>query len=235
MHKLKVTYVPTESLRAYTKNAKEHSQNQVLEIARSIQQFGFTNPIIVDDLREVIAGHGRLLAALHLGLDQVPVVQLSHLSESQKRGLRLADNRIAQNSSWNYDLLRTELQELDNLEVDLTGLGFSDGEIAQWVRSLDNLELPKVKSESFSIPQAPEPAPTIPAPEPAAVWAEPMNPSPASAPKATDDGYSKFELIMEHSNKINLVECLDDIRSDFSYEKIEDALMHLVRHYYGED
>lgn len=240
MEKLKVAYKPLASLRGYARNARTHSESQVLELAKSITQFGFVNPILIDDAGEIIAGHGRYLAAEHLGLDTVPVVQLWHLSEAQKRALRLADNRISQNSSWNYELLEAELRDLSKLDVDLSSLGFSDGEISQWLRDVE-VSLPETepRSDSGSTPEAAAVAPASPTPgvgqEPAAVWSEPYTASPASAPKASDDHYSKFEMVMEHTNKVMLIEVLDEIRSEFGYDKSEDALMHLCRHYRGEE
>ncbi|KKC24673.1 DNA methylase N-4 [Sphingomonas sp. SRS2] len=112
-------------------NARTHPKKQVEQLTASIREFGFTNPILVDGANVVIAGHGRLLAALELGLTVVPVIELRRLSEKQVRALRLADNKIALNSGWDVDLLRVEIADLTALdvEIDLNLTGFSTGEI----------------------------------------------------------------------------------------------------------
>jgi DNA modification methylase len=117
----------------YANNARTHSDEQIAEIAASIRAFGWTNPILVDGNDGVIAGHGRLLAARKLGLETVPVIRLGHLSETQRRALVLADNRIALNSGWNEDLLRIELEELRDLDFDLDLLGFDEAELDRYI------------------------------------------------------------------------------------------------------
>ena len=113
----------------YARNARTHSDAQVAQIAASIVEFGWTNPILVDGTNGVIAGHGRLLAARQLGLDTVPVIELAHLSPAQKRAYILADNRLAENAGWDDELLALELAELRDADFDLDLLGFSDEEI----------------------------------------------------------------------------------------------------------
>jgi DNA modification methylase len=118
-----------EKLNPYEKNARTHSQEQVEQIASSMLEFGFTNPILVDEKCGVIAGHGRLMAANHLGLKKVPVVVLNHLTENQKRAYILADNKLALNSGWDEGVLRKELLALDEAGYDLPLIGFSDEEL----------------------------------------------------------------------------------------------------------
>ena len=120
---------PTSSLTPYENNARTHSEAQVDEIAASIQAFGFCNPILISGDGMVIAGHGRLMAAEQLGLEQVPVVVLDHLDETQRRALILADNRIALNAGWDDELLRRELSALQVEGVDLQLTGFNAAEI----------------------------------------------------------------------------------------------------------
>jgi ParB-like chromosome segregation protein Spo0J len=117
------------SLRPYPGNARTHSPKQIKQIARSIQEFGFTNPLLVDDDLQVIAGHGRLLAAKKLGIAEVPVVRLSHLTPAQKRAYVLADNKLALKAGWDPDLLAIELQGLADISLDLELTGFELGEI----------------------------------------------------------------------------------------------------------
>lgn len=113
----------------YARNSRTHSDEQVAQLAASIREFGFTNPVLVDSERGIIAGHGRVLAARKLGLEQVPVIELAHLSESQRRAYVIADNKLALNAGWDLDMLRVELQELDG-KLDLSLTGFSVGEMA---------------------------------------------------------------------------------------------------------
>jgi DNA modification methylase len=113
----------------YGRNARTHSDAQVAQIAASIREFGWTNPILVDGERGVIAGHGRLLAARQLGMQEVPVIELAHLTPAQRRAYVLADNRLALNAGWDEDLLRLELAELRDEGFDLGLTGFDAGEI----------------------------------------------------------------------------------------------------------
>jgi hypothetical protein len=129
MEKLNIEYRPVELLVPFVNNARTHSDDQVAQIAASIREFGFNNPILVDGERGLIAGHGRLLAARKLGLDIVPVIELAHLSPTQKRAYILADNRLAENAGWDKELLALELADLKLSEFDLDLLGFSSDEL----------------------------------------------------------------------------------------------------------
>lgn len=114
---------PTDKLVPYARNARTHSEGQVAQIAASIVEFGFTNPILAGSDGVIVAGHGRLAAAQKLGLDTVPVVVLDHLTPTQRRALIIADNRIAENAGWDDAMLRIELQSLqeDGFNLDITG------------------------------------------------------------------------------------------------------------------
>lgn len=116
--------VPIETLIPYARNARTHSDAQVAQIAASIKEFGWTNPVLVDGENGIIAGHGRVLAARKLGMDTVPVIELSHLTDTQKRAYILADNQLALNAGWDTELLQIELTELDGLDFDLSLIGF---------------------------------------------------------------------------------------------------------------
>ncbi|MBP0496467.1 site-specific DNA-methyltransferase [Pararoseomonas indoligenes] len=122
--------LPVAELIPYARNARTHSPAQVAQIAASIREFGWTNPVLVDGERGVIAGHGRLLAARQLGMTEVPTLELSHLTPAQRRAYVLADNRLALSAGWDEDLLRVELAELgaDGFDLELTG--FDSDEIA---------------------------------------------------------------------------------------------------------
>ncbi len=112
MHSIK--NVAISSLIPYIRNARTHSEAQIAQIAASIKEFGWTNPILVDGESGIIAGHGRVLAARKLGLAEVPVIELSHLSPAQKRAYILADNQLATNAGWDNDLLKIELADLNS-------------------------------------------------------------------------------------------------------------------------
>jgi hypothetical protein len=120
---------PTDRLVPYAKNARTHSPEQVAQIAASIVEFGFVNPILVDTNDGIIAGHGRLLAARKLGLSECPVVVLDHLTETQRRAYVIADNKLAMNAGWDEATLAAELRDLERAGVDLALVGFSDDEL----------------------------------------------------------------------------------------------------------
>jgi DNA modification methylase len=124
-----VEYRPAAGLIPYARNARTHSEAQVAQIAASIREFGWTNPILVDADNGVIAGHGRLLAARKLGIADVPVIVLAGLSEAQKRALVIADNKLAMNAGWDSDLLAIELGDLQGLGFDLALTGFGEDEL----------------------------------------------------------------------------------------------------------
>ena len=119
-----------EKLRPYEKNSKKHPEKQIDQIIESIKEFGFCNPILIDQDNGIIAGHGRLEAARKMGLDKVPVIELSHLSEAQKRAYIIADNKIGDNGVWDDEILASELRALDEeLDFDIGVIGFDDEEL----------------------------------------------------------------------------------------------------------
>lgn len=120
---------PIDRLVPYAKNSRLHSQEQIAQVAASIVEFGFTNPVLVDSNDGIVAGHGRLAAARELGLPEVPVVVLDHLSERQKRAYVIADNKLALNASWDVDMLAMEVEALREDDFNLDLLGFSEAEL----------------------------------------------------------------------------------------------------------
>lgn len=116
---------PVADLVPYARNSRTHSAEQIAQIAASIEEFGFTNPVLIDPEGGIIAGHGRVLAAQALGMTEVPTIVLSHLSDAQRRAYVIADNKLALNSAWDHDLLRSEVLALGE-EIDLDLLGFGD-------------------------------------------------------------------------------------------------------------
>jgi len=133
---------PLDRLVPYERNARTHSPEQVAQIAASIQEFGFTNPILVDGADGILAGHGRLAAAKDMGLAEVPVIVLDHLIAAQRRAYILADNQLALNAGWDTELLQMEVAALNLADFDLSLLGFDDERIASLLdpEGIDDLE-----------------------------------------------------------------------------------------------
>src|SRR5436305_8444648 len=123
MGKLSIIYRKLSELKLYASNARTHSRKQTNQIAAAIEEFGFTNPVLVDKDGQIIAGHGRVKAAKQLGLTEIPTIEIGHLTRAQKRALRLADNRLAENAGWDMEILVLELQDLqaEGYEVVLSG------------------------------------------------------------------------------------------------------------------
>jgi ParB-like chromosome segregation protein Spo0J len=126
---LEVEMIDLSSLRPYAKNARRHSRAQIKQIAKSIEAFGFTNPILVSDDLEILAGHGRAAAAQLIGMKQAPIVRLSNLSPAERKAYVLADNKLALNAGWDREILAIELQGLIDLDFDVETTGFALGEI----------------------------------------------------------------------------------------------------------
>ena len=140
MRNMKVVKIATDALIPYAGNARTHSEEQIAQIANSINEFGWTNPILVKPDKTVIAGHGRLLAAKKTGIETVPCVVLNDLSDEQCRALVIADNKLALNAGWDLDLLASELAELKNIDFDLSVTGFSDAELNDIFAGLEKEE-----------------------------------------------------------------------------------------------
>ena len=152
---------------AYANNARTHSPEQVAQVAASMSEFGWTNPILIDGEGGVIAGHARLEAARKLGLTEVPCIVLDHLTPAQKRALVLADNKLALNAGWNEQMLRQELAALTVADFKLDLIGFSDDEIAALLAPA--AQVPEAQCEGAAEEQIPE-APAQPVTKPGDVW-----------------------------------------------------------------
>ncbi len=155
-----IDYRPIRALIPCARNARTHSAAQVAPIAVSIREFGFTNPVLVDGANGIIAGHGRVLAAGKLGLAEVSVIELGHLSAAQKRAYVLADNKLAEQAGWDRDPLALEVAELSDLGVDLGSIGFDAGEID------DLLRFGQADAREEDVPDVP----SVPASRPGDLW-----------------------------------------------------------------
>jgi DNA modification methylase len=142
-----------DELIPYSKNARLHSEAQVAQIAASIIEFGFTNPVLIDGEKGIIAGHGRLMAAKKLGLKEVPVVVLDHLSETQKKAYSIADNKLAENAGWDEEILASELADLKDENFNLDLIGFEDQELE---KIFANLYEKENEQEAEEIPEPQE-------------------------------------------------------------------------------
>jgi len=156
--KLTVDYVNTSEIKPYKSNPKIHKSKQIQQIVNSISEFRFNNPILVDENNVIIAGHGRLLAANHLNMQQVPVIKLTHLSDAQKKAYRIADNKLTENGEWDFDLLKIEFEDLSHLELDfnLDITGFDTADIDVMLDdSLTSKEV-KLDEKANAVPFIPE-------------------------------------------------------------------------------
>lgn len=158
---VQVETLPIETLIPYARNSRTHSDEQIAQVAASIREFGFTNPVLIDGAGGIIAGHGRVMAARKLGLAEVPCIRLAHLTETQKRAYVIADNKLALNAGWDEKLLAQEMIELREVGFDIDLLGFIDDEID------DLLFVPvEGKTEPDDVPP-PKPPPIT---QPGYVW-----------------------------------------------------------------
>lgn len=150
--KLSIEYRNLEALVPYARNSRTHSDEQVAQIAGSINEFGFTNPVLIDEQGSIIAGHGRVLAARRLTLEQVPCITLAGLTESQRRAYVIADNKLALNAGWDDEMLRVEIADLDGEGFNLDLLGFSEDELAAL---LGDVEITEGLTDEDEAPEPP--------------------------------------------------------------------------------
>ena len=128
---MEINQTPIDAVIPYVSNSRTHSDDQVAQIAASIKEFGFNNPVLLDGDKGIIAGHGRVLAARKLGLKDVPTIELAHLSENQRKAYIIADNKLALNADWNMPTLAIELHGLNNEGFDLGLIGFDADELTE--------------------------------------------------------------------------------------------------------
>lgn len=156
---MNIETIAVDLLIPYARNSRTHSDEQVAQIAASIREFGFTNPVLIDGQDGIIAGHGRVLGARKLGMSDVPCIRLAHLSEAQKRAYVIADNKLALNAGWDEKMLALELQDLQGMDFDLSLTGFLGNEIDELLAELDATpegetdadETPEVQAEAVSV------------------------------------------------------------------------------------
>lgn len=154
---LSINYLSTDSIIGYVNNSRTHSEAQVAQIAASIKEFGFTNPLLIDESSGIIAGHGRLLAAKKLSLDQVPTITLKGLTEAQRKAYVIADNQLALNAGWDLDLLKIEIETLEEFNFNVELLGFDD----DFMAGLMVEEQGEGLTDEDAVPEVPETPTTV--------------------------------------------------------------------------
>jgi DNA modification methylase len=148
-----IEQVTIEKLIPYAKNSRTHSDAQIAQIAASIKEFGFVNPVLIDEQDGIIAGHGRIMAARKLGIEEVPCIRLAHLTENQKRAYVIADNKLALNAGWDEEMLKLEIKDLEASDFDISLLGFDAEELEN---ILDEPEITEGLTEDDEVPEPPE-------------------------------------------------------------------------------
>lgn len=207
--------VKTKTLVPYAQNARLHSDAQVAVIAESIKQFKFLNPIIISGDNQIIAGHGRVLAAKLLNIEKLPCIDASHLTTDQIKAYTIADNRIAEQATWDYPILRVELDELQKHGFNINTIGF-DASFMKTLRSLNTDELFTMNDKGTK--QATD---ALDSPDD----------KPEREPSKTTEGYAEFTLIMETENRDRLLDVINKIMTLENLEKKEHALMMMVLSY----
>ena len=154
---MQIEQIDVGDLIPYINNSRTHSDEQVMQVASSMKEFGFTNPILIDGEGGIIAGHGRLMAAKKIGLNEVPCIRLGHLSEAQRKAYVIADNQLALNSGWDLDTLKLEMERLGELNFDVELLGFDD----DFLSSLMEEEPSEGLTDEDAVPELPETPTTV--------------------------------------------------------------------------
>jgi len=197
---MNLSYKNISDVKEYTRNPRQHSEQQIQEIANSIEHFGWKAPILIDNTMTIISGHGRYKAAMLLGMKKIPVVQTGELSQEDRAAYVIADNRLAEKSSWSVDLLQMELDELQSLNFNMSLTGFNiDMQISGFEPPISNDEFEVEDGSEELIDKAPR--------------------------KKTDEGYVEFAIVMLEENKKMLMARLQEIKQQEGVVSYEEALM----------
>jgi ParB-like chromosome segregation protein Spo0J len=198
-----VEYLAPDALIPYENNSRKHSEMQLEKIVSSIKEFGFNNPVLIDNENGIIAGHGRVEAAKRVGFDKVPCIRLNHLNDAQRRAYVIADNRLTEiGGGWDEDLLREELRAIkEEGKIALNLTGFTEEYLNELLREA---------SESESRTNASDEE---------------------RGPRVTDDQYADFSLVCQHTTKLLVVSTLNEIKASQNFQKMEDALVFLCEFY----
>jgi ParB-like chromosome segregation protein Spo0J len=210
MTKLKIEYRSTKDLIPYVNNSRTHDENQVLQIASSIKEFGFTNPILVDGDKGVIAGHGRLQAAKLLNIDSVPVMELQHLTPAKKKAYVIADNKLALNAGWDIELLHLEMDGLREFNYDLSLTGFSEDDLTRLSNDVDLIRMRDMADHSDG-----------------------------SSTSDSDSGRHKeelfpFSVMIDHDQRETIFQALRKAKQDHDLENSSQAIWAICKEYIDE-
>jgi ParB-like chromosome segregation protein Spo0J len=203
---MKIEQIKVDKLIPYANNAREHDEKQIAQIAGSIREYGFNNPILIDENNTLIAGHGRLYAAMKLELKEVPCIRLPHLNELQKKAYILADNKIALNSFWNPAMLDVELKLLQEGNVDLSSLGFNADDLARLADDKDQQRLDAMVADA-GIDDAEE-----------------------DTNKGEDEMYP-LSVMLEHDHRDTIFKALRKAKDEHSLENSGQALWAICKEY----
>lgn len=195
-----------QELIPYDRNPKIHSEQQIQQIAESIREWGWTVPVVIDEAGNVLAGHGRLFAAQSIGIEEVPCVVASNWSEQQKKAYIIADNKVQENSSWDFSLLSEEINNLSENGFSLEKLGLSEADVSL----LQNLS----PDEEFKFDYDD-------------VVAD-VGQSVSSEPSKTTDGYVEFAVVLSEDDKKQLMSQINKVKADHQIESNAEALMIIV-------
>ena len=196
-----------QELIPYERNPKIHSEQQISQIAESIREWGWTVPVVIDDKGNLLAGHGRLYAAESLGITEVPCVVAADWTEEQKKAYIIADNKVQENSSWDFSLLSAEIQNLSDQGFNLDKLGLSETDIS----FLGNLSPDEEFKFDYTPPEISESNSTV-----------------SDGPSKTTEGYVEFAVVLEEADKKRLMDEINQVKSDHQIESTADALMVIV-------
>lgn len=217
---LAVSYRSIGDLIPYARNTRKHDEAQIVQIINSINEFGFTNPVLLRDDDTIIAGHGRVIAAQRLGFETVPTIKLGHLSKTQARALSIADNAIAANSGWNAEMLSLEIQDLSDLSFDVSLMGLGDG-VEEWLRGTPDPVLDDENEDGDLYKHADD--------------------EKQEASKPTDDellmsgGIQRIILVYEDKDFNEFSEIIEFYKKNTGVKTASDAVIDLLRKYKNEN
>lgn len=198
----KIESIALSALRPYARNSRTHSQAQIKKIAAALREFGFLNPIVIDADNTILAGHARLEAAKIEGMTAVPCIRASHLSEAQRRAFVIADNRLAEDSGWDADLLREEMAFLSSDSFDMSVLGFEAAQLDAYMGALDE--------QPFTVPEGHASAPGAP-----------------TATK-TQNGYAAFTVVFPVEDRKALTAAIKEHQTKHRLPDVASALLHMA-------
>lgn len=203
--KRQIEYVQVSLLTPYARNSRTHTAQQVKQIAASIKEFGFTNPVLIDKDNGIIAGHGRVLAAEHLAIETVPCIRLDYLTETQRKAYVIADNKIALNATWDFEMLKLDLADISKTDIDLDSIGFTQLEVNNFLSDYDApFELSNLEDKEATLD---------------------------AEPKQSDVGYTQFSIVLSTDDKKTLLDKIAEVRSKYSLDSMAESLMTIIKSY----